>query len=81
MSACLPAQIFFVIMYTDPSSAYHRLNNVFEDTFGIGHLTKLLSIIVVDGLTRRRMLTFVDDGTILAYSFINLADMKVVDAT
>ena len=42
---------------------------------------KLLSIIVVDKLTRRRMLTCGDYRTTLARSLINTPDMKVVDAS
>ena len=40
-----------------------------------------MSIIVLDILTGRIILTCSDDGTILARSFINVPDMKVVDAS
>ena len=41
----------------------------------------LMSIIVLDILTGRIILTCSDDGTILAQYFINVPDMKVDDAS
>ena len=81
MSEYLPAHVLFFIMHTDPASAYHRLNNLFEYPSVINHLMELLSIIVVDILMIIRMLTCVDDGTILACYFINVPDMEAVDAS
>ena len=71
MSACLPAQVLFLIMYTDPESAYHQLNNLFEYPAVIDHFIKLLAIILVDRLRRIIILICSVDGTILACYFIN----------
>ena len=65
MSACLPNHVLFIIMYIDNASAYHGPNDLFEDPSGIYHLMKLLTIILVERLTRRRMITCGDKGTVL----------------